>query len=234
MTKQPPHSENPQPSDERNIVSLDPSYEGASVEDRLFLFWHNYRKIIVAVSVLAILILAGWGLLSLFQERREARIQSEYQQAQSIDELKAFAEQNGSHRLAGAANLEVADYHFENADYAEAARFYQLASEGLDDLSVSGRARIGRGAALALAGEEEAALSHLEDVGGDSSNLSIVRAEAYYHAAGLAVELGQPETARAHAEQVAELDRSRIWAGRAMGLLRSLPKPEAETVEAEE
>lgn len=233
MTNKPSQPEDQPPADERNIVALDSSYEGASLEDQIFLFWHNYKNIILAVCVVAILALAGWGILTVVQERREAAIQAAYQEAVSIDELRAFADEHSPHSLAGAAYLRVADYHFENEEYAEAAEFYERASADLENPAAAGRSQVGRGVALALAGQENEALAHLEEVARNPDHLSAIRTEAHYHAASLAIELGQTELARNHLDQVMELDRSQMWASRAMRLQQSLPPPAPEPVEGE-
>lgn len=229
MTNKPSQPEDQPKADERNIVAVDPSYEGASLEDQLFLFWHNYRKVILIVCALAVLALAGWAILTWVQERREARINEEFQQATSMDELKAFADRNAPHELAGVAYLRAADYHFENGEFGDAASFYEQAATHLEDPALEGRASIGRGVALALADQQNEALNHFEAVARNSDNFGAIRAEAHYHAAGLAVELDQISTAHDHIERVLELDRSQMWSARAMGLRRTLPDPEEET-----
>src|SRR5690625_2077893 len=129
MTTKPQSSANQPAADDRNIVSLDSSYEGASFEDRVFLLWHNFKGIIIGICLLAVLALVGWGLIEYMQAKREAGIAAAFQEAVSTDEITAFAEAHAPHPLAGAAFLEVADYHFENKDYAEAAGFYERAAE---------------------------------------------------------------------------------------------------------
>lgn len=236
MTNKSSQPENQPKADDRNIVSLDSSYEGANLEDKLFLFWHNYKSIIVGVTAVAVLALAGWGILSVLQSGREARIQSEYQQAVTSGELVPFAEKNVPHELAGVAYLQAADKRFEEKAFTEAAELYGKAAENLDDAAFVGRAQVGRGVALALTGDQEAALVHLEEVARDAGNLGATRAEAHYHAASLAVELEQYDVARTHIDEVMQLDRSQIWASRAMSLQRSLPAeaPAAETEPAAE
>jgi tetratricopeptide (TPR) repeat protein len=228
MTNKPSKPENqPAPADERNIVSLDSNYEGASLEDQVFLFWHKYKNIIIAIVVVAVLALIGWGLITYMQDRREGRIRGEYQLAVSIDELKAFAERNSGHELAGVASLRAADYHFENGEFAEAAGLYQRAINDLDTAALRGRAQIGRGVALALAGQANDALNHFEEIARNPDNLAAIRSEAHYHSASLSVEAGRIDAARTHIERVMELDQSRIWASRAMGLQQALPPPAA-------
>lgn len=232
MTKKSDQPENQPKADERNIVSLDSAYEGASLEDRVFLFWHKYQKAIIAFCVAAVVLLAGWGIIYVVQETREARIASEFQEAQSIDELRAFAERNSPHTSAGSAFLEVADHYFEEGDYAEAASLYRRAASDLGDLPTAGRAKIGHGISLALAGESAEALTALEEVARDPDNYEIVRAEAYYHAATVAIDLEQYSTARDYIERIGEVDISQMWVGRARGLKQALPEDEIPELEA--
>ena len=234
MTNKSSKPANQPPADDRNIVPVDSSYEGANLEDQLFLFWHKFKTIIVACAVLGVLILAGWGILSVFQESQEARIQEEYQQAVISGEFIPFAEKTGSHPLAGLAYLQAADEKFEAEEYAEAATLYENAAGSLEDQAFNGRARIGKGVALALDGKQEEALAHLEEVARDGGNLGITRAEAHYHAASIATELNRPDVARTHIEEAMKLDRSQIWAGRAMALQQSLPKQEVAEEESGE
>lgn len=234
MTTKPQSPENQPKADERNIVSLDSSYEGASFEDQLFLFWHNYKKVVIGACVLVALAFAGWGLIRYMQDRREQQIASEFQEAVSMDEITAFAERNSPHPLAGVAYLEVADYHFSNKEYEEAAQYYDLAAQDVGE-ELAGRAKIGHGVSLALAGLEAEALAKLEEIARDPANFSSARAEAYYHAATLAIELEQPETARDHIAKIGELENSQLWASRARGLEQALPEaPEEEPAPAAE
>lgn len=235
MTNKSSQPANQPSADERNIVPVDSSYEGANLEDQLFLFWHKYKSIIVACAVIVALILAGWGVLSVFQDRREVRIQEEYQQTMISGEFIPFAEKNAPHPLAGLAYLQAADKKFEEENFAQSATLYGKAADSLKDQAFNGRARIGKGVALSLGGEQEQALAQLEEVARDGGTLGITRAEAHYHVASIATELNRPELALTHIEEVMKLDRSQVWAGRAMALQQSLPKPEvapeAENVE---
>lgn len=228
MTNKPQKPENQPKADERNIVSLDSAYEGASLEDRLYLFWHNYQKVIIGVCAAAAVVLAGWGIINVVQERREARISSEFQAAITIDEKLAFAERTSGHVAAGAAFLEVADHYFGEGDYEASAVYYQRAASNLGELPTAGRAKIGHAVSVALAARENEALQAFEEIGRDPRNYSIVRAEAYYHAATLAVGLGQHATARGHIERVSEYDQSQMWIRRAMGLSQALPDEESD------
>lgn len=226
MTKKPQQPENQPNSDERNIVSLDSSYEGASLEDRLYLFWHQYHKIIIGLCLVVAVVLAGWGISHVLQERREAQVAAAFQDATTIEEKREFAQRFSPHPAAGTAFLEVADHFFGEGNYEEASAYYTRAAEDLGELPTAGRARIGRGVALALAERPDEALTVLEAVARDPRNYEIIRAEAYYHAATLAIDLGRYSTARQHIEQVFEFDRSQMWSQRAMGLSRVLPEEE--------
>lgn len=228
MTQKPQKPENRPPADERNIVEIDPSYEGASFEDRLFLIWHEYKKVILGAIAAIALVLAGWGIITIVQQRQEARIATEFQEAVAMDDIKAFAEKNSPHPLAAVAYLEVADYHFANGDFEEAARYYDLAARDFGDAPPAGRAKIGQGVSMAQAGQEAEALSHFEQVAGDPGNYSVIRAEAYYHAATLAMEAGQTDTAHDYIERVSEIDRSQMWTSRAFGLRQALPERTAD------
>ena len=232
MTTKPQPQEKQPKSDERNIVSVDSSYEGASFEDKIFLLWNDYKRLIVGALAVIVLVFAGWGIAAWLQGQREQQITAAYQTALSIDERKAFAEEYAPHPLAGAALLEVADYHFSNGEYNDAVRYYQSAADLLPDV-IAGRAKIGIGASFALNGETQAALEHFESVARDVTNFSAVRAEAHYHAATLAAELGQFDTARDHIARISELDHSQLWASRARSLEQSFPQPKEEPAEAD-
>lgn len=226
MTKKPQQPE-PQPNaDDRNIVPLDSSYEGGTLEDRLFLFWTENRRLIVAVSMATVVVLLGWGLLAMLQNRREARIATEYQEATTMEDKLAFAERAAPHSMAGAALLEVADHQFSEGNYEEAAATYSKAVENLVGLPLAGRASVGRGIALARADQKEAALAHLEQVAANAGFYDNIRGEAHYHAAALAMDLGRPEVARRHIEEIQQLASAPLWAGRAISLSRSLPEEE--------
>ena len=232
MTTKSQSSENHPKGDDRNIVSLDSSYEGASFEDRVFLFWNKYQNIIVGICIVAVLALIGWALIEFMQGRREAGIAAEYQEAVSTAEITAFAERNAPHPLAGAAFLEVADYHFENNDFSEAAQYYGKAGEILPPV-VAGRAKIGQGISLAQLDDKAAALAHMERIAADTSLFRATRAEAYYYAATLAIELGQFDDARDFIGRIPELDDSQMWVSRSRSLEQALPETAPEEVAAE-
>src|SRR5690625_4565736 len=166
------------------------------------------------------------------QGRREAGIAAEYQEAVSTAEITAFAERNAPHPLAGAAFLEVADYYFENNDFSEAAQYYGKAGEILPPV-VAGRAKIGQGISLAQLDDKAAALAHMERIAADTNLFRATRAEAYYYAATLAIELGQFDDARDFIGRIPELDDSQMWVSRSRSLEQALPETAPEEVAAE-
>ncbi len=231
MSKQSNHPQNESPAqppaDERNIVAVGSDYEGATFEDRVYLLWNQYGRLVIAAIVAVVLFTCGWLFIGWFQERQEGTIAEAYRQAVGMDDKLAFAESHSGHVLAGVALLEVAQHHYEEGDFARAADLFGQAAASLGNAPTAGRAKIGRGISLALAGETEEALNHLEDVSESTANYQSDRVEAAFHAALLAYELGRHDTARRLLDRVSELDVTQAWAGRAMRIERRLPAEES-------
>ena len=232
MSKQsfrPDHESPAKPSaDERNIVAVGSDYEGATFEDRVYLLWNQYGRLVIAAIAALVLFACGWLFIGWFQERQDAAIAEDYRQAVEIEDKLSFAERRSGHVLAGVALMEVAKHYFEEEDHVRAADFFGQAAASLGNAPIAGRAKIGRGIALAKAGETEEALNHFEDVSESAANFQSDRVEAAFHGALLAYDLGRHDTARRLLDRVRELDTTQAWTGRAMRIERRLPPAEEE------
>ena len=106
------HRRREKPSDDRNLVGVEGGYEGADFEERILLFWENYRRIIIGTVAVVFSVVLVYQLTVYLDERRESALRAAYQLAEDREERLAFAKEHAGHPLAGFAYLEVANEKF--------------------------------------------------------------------------------------------------------------------------
>ena len=215
----------PQPSgDDRNLVPADVS-AAVSFEDKVNQFWEKNHKTVIglcAAVVVGFLAKGGWDHL---EAQKELEVQSAYAAATTSDQLKAFAASHGSHRLAGLAQLRIADEAYAAGKGADALAGYEAAVGLVKDGPLAARARLGRALAKVLAGKGADATSDLKQLAGDAAAFKAIRAEATYHLASLAAEARDAAEVQKLSDQIMQLEPGSAWAARAMALRASLPAP---------
>ena len=196
--------------------------------DNLQLFWAKYEKHIYACIIGVLLIVAAKGAWDWNQLRIEKGIAADYAAAgASLDKLRAFADKNPSHVLAGTAHLRIADESYTLAKYADASASYGKAATLLSDSPFQGRALLGKAMADLFAGKAADGEAGLRALAEDTAAFKGLRAEAAYHLAVLCSESARPDDARKYADKVVEIDATGRWSQRAMALRASLPEPAA-------
>lgn len=233
-----PTQSSPLPGDDRNIVAAGTAGAGASFEERVQAFWHNYRRFILLLVIMGLAVIVGREMVQYMWKVRERRTVEAYAAADNSDKLKAFAAKHESHALAGFALLRLADEAYGARNYSEAAATYEKAVASLKEPAMATRARIGAAISHALGGDRakgEAALKALAD---DMGILAGQRTEARYHLAALALGDGRVDEARTALDEIMQTDLTGMWGQRAYMLRSSLPAgsavaaPEATTAPA--
>lgn len=209
-------------ADDRNVVPADGG-PGASLEDRLFLFWKNYRTAIYGAIAVVLLVIVGREAWQVYVARREASIQTAFGLAESAEAKRAFARENAGHRLAGLALLAAADDAYAQADYARAGREYAEARSLLENPILSGRAQLGEAMSSLQGGDMAKGKSMLQALLDDANNASALRLEAGYQLAASAVAEGNHDVARATLEKLQPLVTSADWNYRLMDLAERIP-----------
>ena len=227
-----PSSPNPA-GDDRNLVAAE-AVPVQTFEDKLEQFWGKNRTAILALCGLILVGIIGKGVADHLAKEKDREVGKAYAAATNSDQLKAFANANSGHVLAGVARVRLADEAFAAGKAADAVAGYDLALAAVKDGPLAARARLGRAVAklqLAKAAEASAELKQLAD---DAAQPKPVRAEAAYHLTGIAVEAGNAADAQKYVDQLNQLDPMGPWSQRAVGLRATLPAtPAAAPAKAE-
>lgn len=213
-------SNQPTASDDRNLVSVENDLPGISLEDRLFLFWKNYRNALLLGVAIVVGGIVGREIWRNVAASRELAIGQAFAAAESIDTRQAFVREHPDHPLAGVAMLLIADAHYENGEFDLAATAYDEAARASTDSVLVARARLGSGVAQIQAGRPDAGRSVLQELVDDPNQLEAIRTEARYQLAALAVASGDMARARTELDALVQMDSAPAW-GQQIALLES-------------
>ncbi len=209
-TKQPPK---PPPARDPNADSELPP--DADLEERFNDFWKRNGAGIFGGIALGAVIVIGLQLYRHFEQKREDGIRAAYAEAQTPEELLAFAGSHAGHQLAALASLQVADARYAEGQYAAAAELYAQAARGFSDPVLVSRALLGQGMSLLQSGAVESGHALLEAVALDGAGLAQIRGEAAYHLAVSRWERGDLQGARAALDIILQLPDAPLWTFRA-------------------
>jgi tetratricopeptide (TPR) repeat protein len=213
----------PPAGDDRNLVQVAPAPATPGFEERLQTFWSKNAKTIMLACVVVLLAIVAKGAMEWMAASKERGIAADYAAATTNDQLKAFANAQPGHALAGAAHLRLADDAFGSGDYTAALADYQKSAEILKTGPLAGRARLGAAMAKFHSNDTAGAQADLRAIADDVTQLKAVRAEAAYHLASLASEAGNTAEVARLADQVMTIDPTSLWSQRAMMLRASAP-----------
>ena len=221
---QAPKSNSPLPGDDRPVVAASTDLPQVSFEERVQLFWFENKKTILLTCALVFVILVAKEGVLYYLDQRERAIGAAFAAAEtSPEKLRAFANENSGHKLAGLAWLSIGDDAFKAAKYADAVSAYEKAEPLVAGTAFAGRALIGQAFSIGLGGDKTKAEAAFKKVVADAKQPAAIRTEARYHLALLAVEAGRIDDARKALEEVLQNDESGAWSQRAMSLQSSLP-----------
>ncbi|MBL4576484.1 MAG: tetratricopeptide repeat protein [Opitutaceae bacterium] len=217
-------AKNKMKGDDRNFVAVDEQYVTPGVEDRIYAFWEQNRKLILILIVAIILLIIGREVMGVLSSGRQQSIQDAYAEATTAEAKRSFAKKYRGHSLSGVALLTVADENYKAGEFTKAAADYEKAITQLEEKALGARGRLGQAISLIQSGVDSQGTSLLEDLAGDENlGVDTVRCEAYYHLSSLSREKGDIELARSYLNAVLELMPVGIWASRATSILKVLP-----------
>ncbi len=196
--------------DERHLVDARESEE-ISFEDRIRIYWSENKGFISGSIFVLALVIIGFNGMRILQSQAEAKVQAAYAEAKAADTLDAFAQANAGSELGGLAALSVADAAYEAADFERAINFYTIASGGLEDSILEGRALIGQAFARFYNGQEADALAQLVDIAANASLAEATRAEAAYHLAIEADLAGRSDDFDRYTAQIENSELAGQW-----------------------
>lgn len=196
--------------DERHLIDLEDSAD-ISFEDRVSIYWMENKAFISGCVTILLLVIVAYQGMNMYKEQAEKKLQAEYAEARGNDTLADFAKAHSNKDLGGFAALLTADDAYNAEDYSKALEFYSIATEGLDDAILSGRAHLGQAFALYASGSEADGLAKLNAVTADSSLAEAIRAEAAYHLAIEADAAGRSEEFESYAAQINDSPLAGQW-----------------------
>jgi len=216
-----PSSPNPA-GDDRNLVAAE-AVPVPSFEDKLEQFWGKNRTAIFALCGLILVGIIGKGVADHLAREKDLDVGKAYAAATTSDQLKAFANANAGHVLAGVARVRLADEAFAAGKAADAVAGYEQALAAIKDGPLAARARLGRAVAKLQLGKAAEAATELKQLADDAAQPKPIRAEAAYNLTGIAVEAGNAADAQKYVDQLNQLDPMGPWSQRAVGLRATLP-----------
>ena len=214
--------------DDRNLVTVDENYISPSFEDRLRLFWQKNSKVVIAVLVAILLVIAakeGWQYLA---AERERGVGEAFAAAATPAQVKAFISEHPAHPLSGVAHLRSADEAYAASRYVEAISGYEQAATILKSGPFASRARLGTAMGKLQGGRAADGEAALKAIAADANEIKGYRAEASYHLASLAAAAGNAADVKTYSDQLMQLDPASPWTQRALAL-RSTTSPEPST-----
>lgn len=227
MPTSPKSALSPSAGDDRNLVPVDENYIAPSFEDRVRLFWEKNSRAVIAACAFVILVFLGKGVFDYLQAKRENAVAADYAAATAPAateaQAKAFISAHGDHVLGGLAQLDLADRAYKAGRFADARTAYDQAAGILKANTFGQRARLGSAISALEAGAAAEGTAALKQIVADLSLGKLVRSEAAYHLASLAVAAGDTAEAIRLVEQVASIDAQGPWADRAAALRATLP-----------
>jgi predicted negative regulator of RcsB-dependent stress response len=211
--------------DDRKHVRVDENYVAPSFEDRLRIFWEKNTKLITGILVVILVAIAGKGAWEYLQNQKQRDIEQAYGAATTPAQIKAFAEANPDHQLAGVAHLRMADEAYVANSFADALKSYEQAASILKSGPLASRARLG--AAMSKL-QSTGADNDLKTFAADAKETKAFRAEAYYHLASEAASKKNAADLKAYSDQLMQLDPASPWTQRILALRSTLPEAAAD------
>lgn len=188
------------------------------VDETLHTLWTKYGQTALTACVLVAVFYLGKVGWDYYRAEREVSLGKEFASLSTPSQWRAFAADHPHDRLAGLADLDVADDAYASGQPTAAEQAYEAAIPLLQNDPLQVRARIGAGVCLLQSGQVDAGEAILRAILNDSAQMAVVRAEAGYELASAKASTGHAEEARTIAIQVYSLDPRSPWAQKAMML----------------
>lgn len=188
-------------------------------EEKLQQFWNRNQKLVIGLCTVVLLAIVARGAWDYLAAEKERALGREFAVASATPaKLKAFAEANGGHELAGVAWLQLADQAYAANKGTEAVTDYQKAAAILKTGPLADRTKLGLAMAQLQAGQTEAGKAALKQLVDTDRIFNGVRVEAAYQLASLAHAAGQSTEVKQLADRIMQIDPASPWAQRAMML----------------
>lgn len=216
--------------DDRNLVLVDDDFQDADFEDKVWLFWRRHGRKTIAVAALIFFSALSVIIYTQGQKIHVESLQSEYATLTTMEDRRAFAQENSSDPMAGTIFYQLGNELFREGKFEAAASEYRSAATVYEKLQnpdfalPRDRAKFSEAVALERAGQKEASQGLLKTLAGTLETDENVRGQAMYNLAVSALNVGDLETAR---NWLNEMDRAlsaqNMWHAEKENLLRLEP-----------
>jgi tetratricopeptide (TPR) repeat protein len=151
------------------------------LEADVLLWFYRYRKMLY--TLLALVVAAGlvWWGHGAYKTTLKERYQGAYQALVSLEDKAQFLDQFATQPLAIVVGLELGHHHYQEAQYPQAAQYYQKALDASQGTLWEPVCRLGYALSLWASGQGQAACIDLERLALDPACPATLAAEATYH-----------------------------------------------------
>lgn len=200
------------------------AFKEAHFEDRMWFLWRRYKKHTFLFILFIVLVMGGIQGVSLFKRYQLRQLQEEYQDARDDAQKLLFAERNPSEPLSGTVFLRFGDNAYRKGQYSEAAKYYMQALKALRNTILTGRASMSLAMAHYMGEERVKGREGLKFIYGDARGMEVIRAEAAYQLALIALEEKNYEACQEYVSAIARMPEAGIWSQKALGLTQITPE----------
>lgn len=197
---------------------------GLPFEDRLWLFWKKYSRIVTLIIVIIIFGFLGYKGIDFYKRSQIEKLQNEYRIALEEGREFAFAEANIKEPLAGGVFLSTADKFGTEGKYQEAIINYNKALTSLKPTPFGDRIRLSIALATWMKGNHDASKKLLNELLNDSQVMGAIRAEAAYQLALMSLNEQDYKKSREFLDTINRIPNAGVWGQKALILRDSTPE----------
>lgn len=214
MPSRPSKSKSPAPQNEQPSAQQ----PAPGFDEGMHNLWQKYGQAALVAAGLVLLfyvVRVGWDFV---RQHHEGSVQSQFAQAMTPADLKAFVAAHPDRELAGVADLELADRDYASGDVVAAVSEYADAARILKGKPLEERAEIGLGVSQLQAGQTSDGEATLRRILDDPAQLPVLRAEAGSELASVAAAQGNRAEVQQLAMRLMQIDQNSPWTQRAFAL----------------
>lgn len=227
MTRDANQSKDTSPLNDPKKNPLLDAFKEATVEERVWLFFKQNRKLLANVLVIVLVGLALFSGMKYYKQHEMKEMQALYLKALEQNELGEFVNKHPNNPLGALAMLHLGDEAYLKEDYTTAENWYKKAQSELADDLIKGRVRLGLAMVTVLKGNEQEGKKLLEQLSSDAKQYSAYRAEAAYQLALLYLKDGKTTFAIKQLQAISTIPNASVWERRAMALKKLIGEPAA-------
>jgi predicted negative regulator of RcsB-dependent stress response len=208
------------------MPTLPPPSRDAALETRVF--WERFKTEIIAVLVLALLAIVGFGAYKFYSERRESSASALLGSAKTVPDFERVIARYPTTRAGADAFLLLADAQRMEKKFTEANATLQRFIEKNPDHELVTSARMAMAANLESMGKPDEALAMYQKTAASYPN-SFNAPLAFLSQVHLLKAKNKIDEARLVCEKILTDYRESFWSGEAARQLRFLKPPAAST-----